>query len=70
MHSPLTNVHLQVRLESVGRHFVGQDDVAQAIVKLAQRHSGHLLQLLIQQLLHIHLDGGLRLPAWHLTSAA
>lgn len=66
---PLTNMHLEMCLKSVGRHFVGQDDIAQAIVKLAQRHSRHLLQLLIQQLLHIHIDGGLRLTAWHLTSA-
>ena len=66
---PLTNMHLEMCLKTVGRHFVGQDDIAQAIVKLAQRHSRHLLQLLIQQLLHIHIDGGLRLTAWHLTSA-
>ena len=48
-----TRVNLQVRLKALGRHGVGQDDIAQAVVQLPGRELAVLLQRRIQQRLHL-----------------
>ncbi len=44
-------MYLQVRLKSLRRHLVGQDNVTQPVVKLTQLQARQGLQLAIKQLL-------------------
>lgn len=49
----ITCADLQVRLEALWRHCIWQDDVFQSIAQLALHQAAVLLQLCVQQVLHI-----------------